>query len=679
MHRFNTAAVILISVVVSALCGTPATAGRIQLGHTTLEFSVPENISAYEHVQIKCRITGKGEATVQAVAADSARYARFFDSAAPHNVSFRIDYLSEDEQNGTFRITNIGNTIWKSVGYGAVSFGHYMDGDMFPGDSAVRTVPLDRLKREDRDEGDRVFSLTICRRDTAIGNRARMSFELVIPDCKPGRSETRTLVMESKPLHSELDEFSNSFVYRELDGKPVNATLSLEAPPWSDTIVVRLVQDGAIRAVSIPINVSEDALRLDGTPNERWTLNGKPIFIWSSSPMISREELPMLRERLGGDNIVLIHGAILNPEGDWYLQAAREYGFKVLPMLSYVRLQWVSQFSDKERLMEGAPLEYGIHRVDALDPDFPKAFAEIVSRTYEYANDVLYRTADGKIPMALSSEQSYGYPFWASNLPTRWGGSSEANVLAFREWLKEKYSTIDKLNKAWKWEYQSFEEIDPSPITTIRPSEYMDPWKEWGPAIEDFDLFRSEIHGDFWRKTVEEIKRRHPDVICGQNVFGGYASDEETIYYGFYNWGVQDYKGDTINWQARRTACLPEDMLFYDFMICWNTGSPDAAKKHVEFWHQHGIDTIIYARPYPKVVPGGDVPIRTHCYLDLDMNGNIIWSYNTSFFPTYKATYEAGGLMGVLNDSYVGSKMNEIQRTEIEMFNREVMRAHSAE
>lgn len=677
MHRSTFRAVFLICFFAFVLCGASAAAGRIQLGGTSLEFDVPKNISAYEPVPINCRISGKGEVTVQAVAVDSDRYARFFDSAAPHKVGFRIDYLSENDKSGSFRITNVGNTIWKSVGYGAVSFGAHMAGDIAPGDSTVATLPLDRLKPKEGDDGDRVFSVAINRRDT-IGSQESSSVELVIPDCKPGGSGSNMEILRSSTLHPEMDEFGHSFARRTLDGNTVNVTLKLQAPPWANTIVVRLVQDGAMRAVSVPVDVSKESLKLGGTPNQRWTLNGKPIFVWSSTPRITREELPKLRERLGGDNVVLIHGAILDPENDWYLQAAWENGFKILPMLSYVRLQWVSQFSDKERLMEGAPVEYAIHRVDALDPDFPKAFAEIVSRTYENAKDVLYRTADGKVPMALSSEQSYGYPWWAPNLPTRWGGSSEADVAAFRQWLQEKYGSIAKLNKKWKTSYADFGEIDPRPITTIRPSEYMHPWKEWGPAIEDFDIFRSKIHGEFWAKTIEEIKKRHPDILCGQNVFNGYASESEPIYYGYYNWGVKDYQGKGVNWMARRTGCLPEDLMCYDFFICWNTGSPEAAKTHVEFWRERGKDVIIYARPYPKVVLGGDVGIRSHAALDLDVNGHIIWSHNSAFFPTYKATYEAGGMMGVLNDSYIGSKMNEIQRIEIEMFNKEVTRAHSA-
>jgi hypothetical protein len=680
LMRKSIVRLILVSIFLTmpVFCPVQAATERIQLGNATLEFTIPE-IAAYEPAPIECTITGSGEVTVQASAVDSAKYARFFDSAAPHKVAFRIDYLSENERNGSFRITNVGNTIWKTGGYGSVGLGDYsaphvfLATDLAPGESVERTVSLNYLKPKDGGDGDRFFQIVLYRSDTVLRSSAKTKLDLLIPNCKPGHSETKQIVLDAKPLHDELEEFGHSFVRRQLNGRPLKFTMKLQSPPWADRVVVRLIQDGAMRAVSVPVNVSKESLKLGGTPNPRWTINGKPMFLYSSLPGLRAEDMPKLREQMGGDNIVLLCGHVMDPNDKW-IDAARQNGFKVLPMLSYVRLQWVSDVAGKP-LMQGAPEEFNIQRVDALDPDFPRVFAEIASKTYENIQDVIYRTADGKVPICLSSEQSYGYPWWAPNLPTRWGGSSEADRAAFRVWLRDKYGTISKLNGKWKTTYRDFEEIDPLPVCTMHPAEYPAPWKEWGPAIEDFDIFRSKIHGEFWSKTVDEIKKLHPEIICGQNVFGGYASETEPIYYGFYDWGVKDYRGKGVNWMARRTGCLPEDMMCYDFIICWNTGAPDAAKTHINFWREHDKDLIIFARPYPKVVLGGDVEIRSHCDLSIGVKGRIIQSYNTSFFPTLKAIYESGGLPGLLNDSYIGSRLNEVQRSEIELFNKEVERA----
>jgi hypothetical protein len=326
-------------------------------------------------------------------------------------------------------------------------------------------------------------------------------------------------------------------------------------------------------------------------------------------------------------------------------------------------------------MMEGAPEKCQIHRVDALEPKFPKAMAEVVHKTYENLKDVLYRTTDGKAPMWLSNEQSYGYPWWASILPTRWGGSSVADIAAFREWLDKKYGTIGKLNEAWKTTYKSFEEIDPSPICLIYPLEYPDPWKEWGPAIEDFDFFRSEIHGKFWAKTVEEVKKIHPDILCGMNLFGGYASETNPIYTGFFNWNVKDYRGKGVNWLAMRTGTLPDDMMCFDFFVCWNTGSPESAKKNIEFWRKRGKEVVIFARGYRKVVLGGTEELRTHSLLGLNIKGVMIGSHQTSFYTLLKSVYENGGTPGILIDPAIGSVPTGLQSRELIRFNEEIARA----
>ena len=40
-----------------------------------------------------------------------------------------------------------------------------------------------------------------------------------------------------------------------------------------------------------------------------------------------------------------------------------------------------------------------------------------------------------------------------------------------------------------------------------------------------------------------------------------------------------------------------------------------------------------------------------------------------------KATYEDGGIPGLLNDPYIGAQFDETQRREIELFNKEVAEA----
>ena len=656
----------------------PAHAYHLELDGARLEFSMPGNVRAYDSLPVKCKLTGNGDAVVHAVTTDSPMTEQYFDTAIPHKVGFRIDYLSEEGGSATYRITNTGDTIWRAAGYGGtwltppISFAH----DIVPGESLTNTCPVSVLKPKDGLEADRAFSLTGGRVDTAPGNNGRTQVDCVIRNCKPGDTGSAEVVPEQMCRYDSYDELGQAFARVKLDGgKSVAVRLRVQVPIGADRLVVRLIKDGKMKAFTVPLKVSEDSLRLDGKPNRRWTLDGKAIFVACDDTAV--EKIPEFRKKYGGDNVVLVSGPLINPNPEW-VEAVRKNGFKVLPTIAYVRLQMVAGWTGTT-MMEGAPEQCQIHRVDALEPKFPKAMAEVVHKTYENLKDVLYRTTDGKAAMWLSNEQSYGYPWWASHLPTRWGGSSEADRAAFRIYLREKYGSVGKLNKKWKTAYKDFEGIDPLPICLMYPPEYPDPWKEWGPALEDFDRFRSKIHGEFWVKTVAEVKKLHPDLLCGMNLFGGYASETEPVYTGFFNWGIKDYRGKGVNWLARRTGCLPDDMMCFDFFVCWNSSSAEGARKNVEFWRKRGKEVVTCARGYSKVVLGGNEELKTHSPLGLNLKGIMVRSHNSSFYTLLKSTYESGGIAGLLVDPAIGSVPTALQSLELQRFNQEVARAAERE
>ena len=683
MRSLQLASRLLVCSALVTLASVSVGANLIEFGGISLRFSVPSKVQAYDVLTVRCELTGKGDIAVQAVATNSPACAKYFDSALPHKIAYRFEYLKEDLYNGTVRITNIGDTIWKANGYGETRLGDFLGpyvflgSDLVPGESVTRDFPMERLRPEKGRQRERVFALVVDREDSRRPPEGVIKLELPVAEYEPGFSTEKEGEFSPKPLLDSFDEFGHAFALLRSakEGGRATARLNVQVPPWADRLVIRLIKDGAMKSATIPLSVSQDSLRLDGKPTTRWTIDGKPIFVESGWPQIGSDEIPSQREKMGGDNVVLVSRAEMDPNSNW-LRVAKEKGIKTIPIsIGYVRLQGIGRIAGVE-LMPGAPPQYEIERVDALDPNFPKAMADVVDKVYAAAKNVLYRTADGKIPMCLSEEQSYGYP-WAEPYPPRWGGGTPQDVAAFRVSLREKYGTIESLNKKWKTAYKSFEEIDPSPICSMGTAGYPDPWKEWGPAIEDFDVFRSKIHGEFWARTCAEIKKRHPDIICGLNVFGDYASETEPIYEGFYNWRVKDYQGKGVNWLARRIGCLPDDLMCFDFLVSWNTGSPEAAKKNLAFWHKRGKDVIIYARNYDKMVPGGDKELQTHAPIGVGVKGISI-TQDTSFFTMLKATYEAGGIPGLLNDAYVASKLNDAQRREIVLFNQEVARASAS-
>ncbi|NLB54967.1 MAG: hypothetical protein GX811_04240, partial [Lentisphaerae bacterium] len=317
----------------------PAAADTIRLGDVTLDYKVPSNIGVYDLVTIECKLTGTGDVSVQAVATDLPAHERFFDSAIPFRVGFEVEYLSEKDDNAEVRVTNIGNTVWKSAGHGKVSITPIgeLSADLAPGKSITRTVQVSKLRPEDGSDDQRKFVLAIDRDDNRRLPDGITRIEMVIDNCVPGKITSKKVDLEAVPRYDFFEEFGQAYARLELEEqKTASTSLKVLVPPSSDRLVIRLIKEDGMKAVSVPINPSVDSLKLSGKPNKRWVLDGKPIFVVSN---VSTDDIPKLRERLGGSNVVIACRRQLSPDSPW-LKAVREHGFKILPIsMAYIRLQ----------------------------------------------------------------------------------------------------------------------------------------------------------------------------------------------------------------------------------------------------------------------------------------------------------------------------------------------------
>ena len=92
---------------------------------------------------------------------------------------------------------------------------------------------------------------------------------------------------------------------------------------------------------------------------------------------------------------------------------------------------------------------------------------------------------------------------------------SDAARVAFRDWLAQKYQSVDALNRAWgnvfwSMDYDSFDQIDLPNLTVTEPN----------PAhVMDFRRFSSAQVARFNRAQVEII-RRHSDAPVAHNYMG---------------------------------------------------------------------------------------------------------------------------------------------------------------
>ena len=104
----------------------------------------------------------------------------------------------------------------------------------------------------------------------------------------------------------------------------------------------------------------------------------------------------------------------------------------------------------------------------------------------------------------------------------------EHSKLKWQKWLKELYGTIDKLNKCWKTNIASFEEVTLPSISWNRernPAKYYD--------FSEFNLWRFTDYLLWARKVVEKECPGYPITVGGGSPFGsGFAKqglDEEYL------------------------------------------------------------------------------------------------------------------------------------------------------
>src|SRR5574344_407333 len=111
---------------------------------------------------------------------------------------------------------------------------------------------------------------------------------------------------------------------------------------------------------------------------------------------------------------------------------------------------------------------------------------------------------------------------------------------AFREFLKQKYASVDQLNRAWSnafWsgEYGSFDEIElPANEYKIGSSIVAEAWR-----------FRSEEQCDFVLFQANLIRKRIPDAVIGTNNYC--SADPYRVF------GKLDYVGgDLYPWESNQ-------------------------------------------------------------------------------------------------------------------------------
>ena len=175
----------------------------------------------------------------------------------------------------------------------------------------------------------------------------------------------------------------------------------------------------------------------------------------------------------------------------------------------------------------------------------------------------IYRAKVAKIDKLLAERYKDHPALIAWHLSNEFGGECHCELCksAFREWLKNKYGTLENLNKQWWTSFWShtftdWEQIDP-------PTPLGD-WTVHGKTL-DWKRFVTDQTANFIRNEYQSIKPITPDIPITTNLMGFYLSlDYHRIAQeiDFVSWdNYPAWHGDSTDIGIGRTAAMSHDLM----------------------------------------------------------------------------------------------------------------------
>ncbi|MEN6581318.1 MAG: beta-galactosidase [Armatimonadota bacterium] len=496
----------------------------------------------------------------------------------------------------------------------------------------------------------------------------------------------------------------------------IKGTLNLQVAPWTKHAVVKLIGTGpvSISSLAVPINVESDSLFVKFNANNQATMfkNGmrKPA-IWSQCMADMRSNIQIgpfpevhIRERLRemmdcGINIVAftsmpwLYDDMYNPkantQGDawkYFLDCARKEGMVAEGWGAYPydrsTIEAISNWiTGKNIKMDVLPTGYGV--ISHTDPNLPAANAAAWLYQFSRWGDIYYQMERGDVP--ISVEDTRGWMRQDVNIRYP---ECERTIIAFRDWCKAKYGTIEAANAAWKSNYKSFDEVDPEANQVLNASgqrwEYTDPkqvFHDWSPAIADWDIFRTELRVKNYKDTLDVVRKEIPQAKIILRTEGGNVMVS----------GIDPTNPNThmrhIYYSQRRVGAIAE-ILQKSGLVAFHSDyttmpyTPSEIRKLTKMEVKQGI--------IPAYLPCfenmRDIAVNEKYGTDFQVHynttepikGQMMHSL-MAIYPWFKAVYEEGGAPGAIWDDYqCDGFVTETQKREMRFFKEKLTKALSA-
>ncbi|MBR6548533.1 MAG: family 14 glycosylhydrolase [Clostridia bacterium] len=512
---------------------------------------------------------------------------------------------------------------------------------------------------------------------------------------------------------TSFDSWLNPF---EIDpvrtGKQV---MYLQCGPWTNCITLKLMSGNAMNqvAVSIPVKVETDSIKVKlDTEHMNYIIDdeGKrqPAVIAQSMcdmrvhvALGPEADQTVLNELIDmkdcGVNLISTTAAfetVLTPadsefitrdtppisnhnsDAHWFMcDAIKQLGMKLEGWITYpydskanvAKARWITG-DDK----------YDPNKITSVDdPLLAEACGIKTEYQFKRWGDNYFVMGDGKVPVL--AEDTRGWH--RIDIQNRHPMDAQTKE-SFREYVKEKYGTIEDVNAVWGTNYADFASIDPEEGTFIdhgHPSYTTEDavFTEWSRPLEDLDVFRTASRmGNY--QTILDMNSDLFNGIVGMRTEGGNWTAEVP-----YDSGNQRYRH--VYYSQRRVAAMPRQMADTGIVCihsdyCTLPYSPE----EVADLTRRSMDMGIMPMHMIQADRMRDVAINPHYGQDYTIRYNLGEKANRgayistviSLFGWFKATYENGGIPGVLWEDYLcDGYVTAMQQKEMKFFKEKLQEA----
>lgn len=525
------------------------------------------------------------------------------------------------------------------------------------------------------------------------------------------------MVDESEKMPGDFhtfEEFMTSFKIHQpvTEEAQVEETIYLQVAPWTENVVVKLIATDPrqIAVARVPVKITDENLRIKYNPKNVMVIKEgdreEPVFVVQSMPgmrtgfqlgpypeehmLADMEEMKAIgvnvlantagswwAAELTGRRGVELHSACYKY---WYDVLARKVGMKLMGWSLYPP-SGVGWYVHGSALL-GRQIEYssieggytgaGVH-VDMGDPSIPEVIAAWTKFNYTRWGDMWFKTTDGRVPIDI--EDTWGWMRDDINLRYKIGPLA---IQKFRDWVKNKYGTIEKTNRAWGSNYPDFDAIDPEADQGIegdgltgtpvynKPDH---PFHDWSPAVNDWDVFRTELRMEIYRKATELIRQTIPGAELSLRTEGA-----NLVIKG-------DPNSDSMHWRhvyfsQRRNAMVYDSWLKANVL---HFHSDYTTLPYTEDEWRQAMREMVRDGVIPAYLPQFDHMrdillndhygrnYQVHYNLDKPTKGMMVHLLMAAY-PWWKATYEEGGAPGMIYSDYLCDGFaTETQKREIKL------------